>query len=256
MYQAELHGKLSRTVEEAEDILTSNVFSFYLYSDRKHLQHLLKSVELDVTLQEAANAAFSFWPTLPDNTEPDLVIEVGRYYVLAEAKLHAGYGKDVEHYERHQLLRELRGGRHEAQSDGKEFILLTVTDEPIPHESVYGVLKGTGRQSWRWTNWSRIARLLETGPAVGRMGEDLLALLCRRGLRRFDGFRCEKEHLEKLEGRFFFDSTTTRSGRFTGFACLPGCSLLTEISRPLFTVAGSGATLRRKPTHDPDGETA
>jgi len=244
MYQAELHGKLSRTIEEAEDILTSNVFSFYLYSERTHLQRLLTSVELDVTLQEAAGAAFHFWPTLPDNTEPDLVIEVGRYYILIEAKLHAGYGKDHEHHDRHQLLREIRGGRHEAQSTGRDFVLLTVTDEPIPHNSVYDVLKGVDRQSWRWTNWSRIARLLETGPPAGRMGEDLLALLWRKGLRRFDGFTSEQERLAEWEGFWFFDGGTAELGRFTGFATLLSPGLLTELPRPLF-IAGDPKAERR-----------
>lgn len=252
MYQAELHGKLSRTVEEAEDILTSNVFSFYLYSDRIHLQSLLKSVDLDVTLPEAAGAAFRFWPTFPDNTEPDLVIEVGRYYVLVEAKLHAGYGKDNEHHDRHQLLREARGGRHEAQVVGKEFILLTVTDEPIPHDSVYDVLKGVDRQSWRWTNWSRIAQLLETAPAVGRMGEDLLALLWRKGLKRFDGFTGEQERLDESEDSWFFDGGMAELGRFRGFADLLGPGLLTELTRPLFMAGETtpGHRRTRKRTSD------
>ena len=35
MYLAELHGKLSSKLEGMEDLLTSNVFSFFKYSTRK-----------------------------------------------------------------------------------------------------------------------------------------------------------------------------------------------------------------------------
>jgi len=35
MYLAELHGKLSQRIERMEDILTSNVFSFFKYSTRE-----------------------------------------------------------------------------------------------------------------------------------------------------------------------------------------------------------------------------
>lgn len=90
MYQAELHGKLSGAVAEAEDILTSNVFSFYLYSDRVHLQQLLGLIRVPVSLSEAEDAEFRFWPLLSEGTEPDLVLLAGSYYILVEAKLRAG----------------------------------------------------------------------------------------------------------------------------------------------------------------------
>ncbi len=35
MYLAELHGKLSQRIERMENILTSNVFSFFKYSTRE-----------------------------------------------------------------------------------------------------------------------------------------------------------------------------------------------------------------------------
>lgn len=237
MYKAELHGKLARGVEEAEDILTSNVFSFYLYSDRIHLWTLLDFVGVPVTLQDAENAEFSFWPTLPDNTEPDLVLQVGNYYVVIEAKLHAGYGEDTEDQEKHQLLREARSGRKEALKKGLIFILLTITDEPVAHEWVYGVLKGADRTSWRWTNWSGLARSLESRQPVGRMGRDLLDLLWRKGLRRFGGFTGTLDLLDGREGDYFFNVRTSNLGRFLGFADLIGPGLIAEPSKPLFTVA-------------------
>jgi hypothetical protein len=236
MYQAELHGKLSRSVVEAEDILTSNVFSFYVYSERIHLQRLLAAVRVEVTPEEAQAAIFSFWPTISGDTEPDLVLQVGHYYILVEAKLHSGYGVADEADEKHQLLREARGGRAKAESVGRNFILLTVTDEPAPCEGVYGVLKGQDHESWRWINWSSITHLLETGPPIGRMGDDLLALLGRKGLRRFDGFTDTQDRLAQVQDYLFFDSKTVRFGRFAGFANLLGRSPMmgTSVPGPLF----------------------
>ena len=239
MYQAELHGKLSRTVAEAEDILTSNVFSFYMYSDPVHLQRLLAAVRVFVTAEDARRAILDFWPTFADQTEPDVVIRVGRYYVLMEAKLHSGYGVDDESQDRHQLLRETRGGRAKADSLGLEFILLTVTDEPAPSQRIYSVLSGEDRDSWRWINWSSIAQLLETGPLMDRMGEDLVAVLRRKGLRRFNGFTGVAARIMPPDEYFFFDGETARFGRFAGFSSLLcGMPTLTScVGRPLFTSA-------------------
>ncbi len=42
MYLAELHGKLLSKLEKREDILTSNVFSFFKYSNRNRYLMSLK----------------------------------------------------------------------------------------------------------------------------------------------------------------------------------------------------------------------
>jgi len=87
MYLAELHGKLSSSVERQEDILTSNVFSFFKYSNREiFLKEFLSRSGCHVTSEEANKAEFIFWPRFEENTEPDLVIIVGKYYLLIEAK--------------------------------------------------------------------------------------------------------------------------------------------------------------------------
>ena len=45
MYLAEIHGKLSAKLERKEDILTSNVFSFFKYSNRsKYLMSLIQEI--------------------------------------------------------------------------------------------------------------------------------------------------------------------------------------------------------------------
>jgi hypothetical protein len=240
MYRAELHGKLSRDLQQAEDILTSNVFSFYLYADRVHLQHLLRAcAKVIVTVEEAQHAHFRFWPTFDDGTEPDVVIELGGYYVLIEAKLHSGFGEHSDDQNKHQLLRESRQGRREAIGEGREFIFLTVTDEPIPRSEIYGVLQEANRDAWRWTNWSLIADALASGPLVPQMGRDLLALMQRKGLRRFNGFGAGTNHLEPMARHWFFNAN--HSGLMSRFGGFRGVvhSKLVELPGPLFANLGS-----------------
>ncbi len=114
MYQAELKGKLSGTNEEKEDILTSNVFSFFKYSNRKiFLYQFLKNLGLQITPEDAINAEFEFWPQYDDHTEPDVVIVVGKYYLLFEAKFLSGFGEETKDLES-QIKRELKQGSLEA----------------------------------------------------------------------------------------------------------------------------------------------
>jgi hypothetical protein len=101
MYLAELHGKLSNNNENKEDILTSNVFSFFKYTNRDtFLYPLLLDLKLEISLEDAHEAEFIFWPCFPDSTQPDLVILVGNYYLLFEAKYHSGFGQASETLER------------------------------------------------------------------------------------------------------------------------------------------------------------
>ncbi len=91
MYQAELRGKLASSFLRMEDVLTSDVFSFFKYSNREiFLKDYLRLLDLNVSVQEAYDAEFLFWPRYEDNTEPDLVIIVGDYYLLIEAKIFIG----------------------------------------------------------------------------------------------------------------------------------------------------------------------
>ena len=70
-----------------EDVLTSNVFSFFKYSTRDiFLENYLNELGFTVSDQEAEEVEFKFWPVFEDGTEPDLVIIVEKYYLLIEAK--------------------------------------------------------------------------------------------------------------------------------------------------------------------------
>ena len=76
MYIAEIRGKFSEEGQNKEDVLTSNVFSFFKYADRKiYLKHFLEKLDIDLQLsdKDAANAVFEFWPRYDDRTEPDVI---------------------------------------------------------------------------------------------------------------------------------------------------------------------------------------
>jgi hypothetical protein len=127
MYLAELRGKLSSRVERMEDILTSNVFSFFKYSSKDiFLKNYLNKLGFNISNLEAEEAEFRFWPVFEDGTEPDLVIMVGKYYLLIEAKYFSGFGKKTETTD-DQLKREIKGGQLDAFSYGKEFYLIAIT---------------------------------------------------------------------------------------------------------------------------------
>ena len=59
------------------------------------LFRLMKFLNLNVSSEDAVQAEFRFWPFYPDGTQPDLVILVGSYYLLIEAKYHSGFGEET-----------------------------------------------------------------------------------------------------------------------------------------------------------------
>ena len=96
MYQAELNGKLPSEICRMEEILTSNVFSFFKYSNRSiFLKKFLEKLGLNITNKVAYSSEFLFWLILSKNTEPDLVIIVGDWYLLIEAKFNSDFGEET-----------------------------------------------------------------------------------------------------------------------------------------------------------------
>ena len=61
MIIAELKGKIPSNLDHKEDILTSNVFSFFKYSDRRLFKEYLYQLGLEISLNDAENAEFKFW---------------------------------------------------------------------------------------------------------------------------------------------------------------------------------------------------
>ncbi len=160
MYLAEIHGKISRENENKEDILTSNVFSFFKYSDRKtFLLQLLRKWNLNVSEREAEKAEFTFWPAYDDGTEPDLLILVGQYYLLIEAKYRSGFGKETEKHQP-QLVREVNQGKTNAEKQGMVFRYITITADRYKRPEQYGDFPKEFDRFLIWCNWQSITLLI------------------------------------------------------------------------------------------------
>lgn len=215
MYVAEIRGKLSSRLEHMEDILTSNVFSFFKYADRKtYFYPFLKDLGFEVSEKEVDEAKFIFWPCYEDKTEPDVVIIVGSYYILFEAKYFSDFGED-------QLRREATGGSLAAKNLGKQFYLCTITaDYSAPKEKFHDIRKFV---NLKWVNWQEITLFLEKKLKKELpdqiFAEDLYLLLKKKNLRMFDGFSNLLRRKRFRESRFsFFDYILAKHrGEFIGF---------------------------------------
>lgn len=252
MYIAELHGKFHPNEERKEDILTSNVFSFFKYAKREvFLNDLLSLLGIQVDKTKLADAEFIFWPSYEDGTEPDLVVIVGNFYLLFEAKLHSGFGKGEE-LDRFQVLREINGGELEARNMGKEFRFIAVTAHYAKNrfleENPY-----IRKLDYLWINWHQIALLVfnvlrrnETlDTETASFSEDLYALLLRMNLRKFAGIEVltSLDNFHSLPENLFFDPTTSEyRGDFIGF-------IKTLSSLPKIFPTTESIIFRRKPTY-------
>ena len=230
MYMAELRGKLPEKSERREDILTSNVFSLFKYTDRKiFLRSFVRHLGIDISDTDAENAEFQFWPRYADNTEPDLVIIAGPYYLLIEAKYYSSFQWKTEN-ERSQLYREIRGGLADAKNLSKKFLLLAITADYVYKPENFAPIAGElPAGSFKWVNWQQIEAFLlnilqneAIAPPTKLFCEDLCQLLERKNLRPFQSLgivlsRTEAELLQPLEQIFLVSETTTFRGDFLGF---------------------------------------
>lgn len=230
MYRAELHGKLSPKVENSEDILTSNVFSFFMYSNREvFLKRYLEQLDFLVTSNEAEGTEFIFWPSYDDYTEPDVVLLVGDMYLLFEAKYLSDFGKETDRLGS-QLTREIEGGLLDAKNFGKtKFKLITITADYCYQGRKFEHLDKELLEKYViWTNWQKVAssvrRALDSpvSPSFPErlFASDLLDLLEKRKLRSYEGSRLfGLTGLRELSANMFLDPTTARfRGEFVGFS--------------------------------------
>ena len=228
MYQVELRGKYTPIESRKEDILTSNVFSFFKYSDRAiFLNQYLKQLGLNVNIEESRNASFAFWPRYEDNTEPDLVIIVGPYYLLVEAKYFSDFGVKTDKSDA-QLIREINGGLLEAKNYEKQFVLIAITADHIYKDSTFAEIPEEFRHLIKWTNWQKVAFFLnevlngdyDMTPQERAFALDLYTLLDYKKLRDYQGAIILYSSLPNLCGmqHVFFKAETARfRGDFIGF---------------------------------------
>jgi len=225
MYLAELRGKLSSRVERMEDILTSNVFSFFKYSSRDiFLKNYLNKLGIEVSDREAEEAEFRFWPVFEDGTEPDLVIIVGDYYLLIEAKYFSEFSEGTKKDE-HQLLREIRNGKLDAKNYNKEFKLIAITADYYFKEYKFKVIPQKYRSHFKWTNWQSVSlfldNILNCNPNIKGPERvfvlDLYNLLDKRHLRDFQKITYIGALLKRYSSIFFDAKTAKLRGDFIGF---------------------------------------
>ncbi len=255
MYLAELHGKLSRNFERMEDILTSNVFSFFKYARREiFLKPYLENVlGIPFTAEDLRKTDFVFWPSYDDGTEPDLVVITGSYYLLFEAKYFSNFGKETAK-RRDQITREIEGGSLEAKRLGKRFVFVAVTaDSVFRKEKVFHLKSSDLPVGFCWTNWQAVASLLESIIAGNQHGlahhegchaQDLLNLLDRKNLRAFGGFNLEG-HFTPRDRIFFEVESASFRGSFIGFEdALSGCPMIDPVLDVIFFKNGTARPQR------------
>jgi hypothetical protein len=225
MYLAELRGKLSSRVERMEDILTSNVFSFFKYSTRTiFLKRYLNDLGFKVSDQDAEKAEFKFWPVFEDGTEPDLVIIVGKYYLLIEAKYFSGFGEKTETTD-DQLIREIKGGQLEAKNYDKGFNLIAITADYYYKKYKFEVIPQKFRPHFKWTNWQWVSsfldNILSSNPNIKGPERDfcldLYNLLDKKHLRSFQNITYNGPLLKDYSSIFFDAKTAKLRGDFIGF---------------------------------------
>jgi len=225
VYLAELRGKLSSRIERMEDILTSNVFSFFKYSSRDiFLKKYLNDLGFNISDQEAEEAEFRFWPVFEDGTEPDLVIMAGNYYLLIEAKYFSEFSEGKEKSDS-QLLREIKNGKLEAKNYDKEFNLIAITADYYYKKDKFEVIPQKFRPHFKWTNWQSVSsfldNILSNNPNIKESERDfsldLYNLLDKKQLRSFQSITYNGPLLKDYSSIFFNAKTAKLRGDFIGF---------------------------------------
>jgi hypothetical protein len=221
MIIAELHGKMPSKFEDKEDLLTSNVFSFFKYTDRIYFKEYLSALGISVSIDESRNAEFQFWPSYEDNTEPDLVVICGDYYLLFEAKLYSDFSPKTKYTEA-QIDREIYMGKMSSKNLNKQFVYIALTAEYFYKKLKYIKYEN---QDFRfiWTNWQAIAKFInekiEHDNLSNDFALDLFFLLVKKRLRSFNGIK--SIHFNRLSfsnSPIFYNLKTSKfKGEFSGY---------------------------------------
>lgn len=223
MIIAELYGKIPRKFENKEDILTSNVFSFFKYSDRFFLREYLSRIGIEVSENDALEAEFLFWQKYDDRTEPDLIVICGKYYLLFEAKFYSDFSQKTSKSES-QIDREIKMGNLSAKNENKEFVYIAITAEYYKDKNKY--LKYENRDfKFIWTNWQTVTNFLETiltNQTLFQYREyanDLFSLLVKKNLRSYVGIiNLRVDEKISFHNSVFYNKNTSKfKGEFSGF---------------------------------------
>jgi|SRR2546427_9120315 len=207
MFEALLHGKLSREQENMEDILTSMVFGTLQRSDPRLLGVVLRAASTPdgtlpfVSLPPIAHATYRFWPAMREENcrfcEPDVLIDIdgGRLLLLVEAKFRSGKSSVADDAEKlpscgavDQLAREWENLR--AFASGREAWLLYITaDVVMPRKDIEEAQNELRNQPARiaWISFRTLPGALRNASSPWIAG--LVRALERVGLTAFEGMR-------------------------------------------------------------------
>ncbi len=141
-------------------------------------------------MKDINNAEFQFWPVYDNNTEPDVIIIVGDYYLLFEAKYKSGFMKETETKER-QIIREIKGGLKQAKKlQFKYYTITRVSETPNFLEEAPEYL-----EYCKAIHWKLISKILleslnrdDLSSSERAMVQDLKLLLEKKDLRGFISF--------------------------------------------------------------------
>ena len=217
MFVAQIHNKLTRSEEDMEDLLTSNVFGIWRYlSAQLGLAEFLSTAEgLDGSRlaipPEAVCTRLRFWPWIHEanakGAVPDVLIEMTvedqeRWLVLVEAKYLSGKSSPADDGElpNDQLAREMKNLRVAARRGSFDrYALVYVTAHTaMPRDdledAIHELQDKTGDGStldFYWTTWRRLPQILSKaqgfceGP-YRTMLDDLQLIIERLGLVFFE----------------------------------------------------------------------
>lgn len=228
MLKAQIHSKLPTQISDLEDVLTSDVFSFFYYSNRQiFLYDFLHRIGLTVSKADSVLAEFQFWPRFEEQTEPDLIIIVGDYYLLIEAKYKSDFGKGSDK-SKPQLIRETEAGLVEAENLGKQFVLLAITKDAYKMTDKYISVQNDKNLIINWFSWQKVSEmlieLLKTEESIDSrdrlLAEDLLTTLDKRNLRKYQSLQKvlkSKKSLNPIKQIFLKAETIEFRGDFIGF---------------------------------------
>jgi hypothetical protein len=248
---AEIYGKLSpdnpRGAHEGmEDLLTSDVFGTMLYVGWQPVFHAWMSeaqcapslspgssfAQYLPASEDIRNVAYSFWPRLPNNREPDVALLIecadqSTSLIVVEAKYRSGLSGEKQLIDEAQGLFDLTPSQlgrwrfrppiRPLHSASLRKVLLYVTqDSSLPATD----LIREGNTAWPipafWLSWKSLSRHLESernsSSSSSLLLEDLRELLKRKKLRDFVGF--DQAPLNDLPPAGFYSDT--RSQKFRG----------------------------------------
>jgi hypothetical protein len=223
MIIAELKGKIPSKFDDKEDILTSNVFSFFKYSDRQIFKDYLSLLGIDITLKDSENAEFIFWPIYDDGTEPDLIVICGKYYLLFEAKLYSDFLPKTAKTDS-QIEREIAMGKLSAKNLNKIFVYIALTAEYFKIRNKYEKYESDDFL-FIWTNWQFISYFINKKLESNKLqhdkefANDLFLLFIKKRLRSFEGIiNITIQNEIEFSDNIFYDLNTSKfKGEFSGF---------------------------------------